>query len=311
MAEGTKTVVFARINRRLPSQGVLESDSSFTSDLLHLAYSRETLAEQVLSDGIVRTWVAGDFVVDPHEKFLSGTLGYSEERTDRTFDHETWSWDKGEAENRDTGSDQTIAPFVIALGETDRWVAFATASRLGKMQFRAGLERVLKAAVIQSGLVGYAWEVDLVALQEDILAWIGENPKVVMLERLVKFDNPGTILDEDRKKMREIRARRKIERFVAYPKELLDTDSEEFRSQIEGTESGFVQIKLESRAPHGKVRRKFNSDERAHSAEVYADSRESLLDAVMRELVARIPRLRAALGGLDDQGGSSGNGDGR
>ncbi|MCE0488138.1 hypothetical protein [Ornithinimicrobium sediminis] len=298
-----KSIVFARINRRRSSDTPLSGESSFSREMRVLAESGLTSAVQRgRGTQETKTWHAGDFAVTPDGQFLTGILGYSEPRTDMSFDEESRSWAKGEAEDRDTGSDQTIAPFAVALGDHDRWVAFATASRLKRNQFRKGFEMVLQAAVAEVGFPGYEWEVDLIATREDIYAWIEQHPEVKLLIRTVKLSNPGNDIDEDREEMRELRAKRKTEEFAAYRGEHLNTESEEFAAKIDGTETGFLTVRMEARGETARSKPKFNSNERAHTIQVEAANRDEVQEAVLRELAGRLSFLRDAAARSQDLG---------
>lgn len=241
-----------------------------------------------------RRWFAADFEVTPDGRFLQGSLGYSEERTDVQFDDETWSWYKGVEERRDTGSDDTIVPFAIDLDEGERWVAFALAPRMRWNQFRSGLQRVLQRAVVDAGLVGYEWEVDLVTSKSEIRRWLQENPYVYELTRVVRFSNPGSELDEDEAEMVSLGARRKTEQFRAHPRGTLEVHSPTFDQKIDGTESGFVEVMMKARGATPRSEPRFNSTLQ-HDRVVVAGvrTRAELAAEVLRNLAARVGVLRS------------------
>lgn len=300
MVESRKRVVFARINRRMHNAQSTLAESGFEQEIRILAESHQTYAVQPGTNGAPdKRWYAADFNITPDDRFLTGTLGYSEERTDREFNTESWSWLKGEEELRDTGSDDTIAPFAVDLRDDQRWVAFATASRLRHVQFRKGLELVLKQAVAQSGLLGYDWEVDLVTSKSAVWQWIEEHPEVFELKRTVKFTNPGRDLDDDRAEMARLEARRKTEEFRAYRSGSLQTDSAEFEDKLDGLESGFVEIDMRARGTGPGSEEEFHSRERADSTFIDSASFEQTAAGVLRALAGKVGEFARRVASAD------------
>ncbi|MBU8825820.1 hypothetical protein [Mycolicibacterium goodii] len=261
MAKQDRRVVFGRINRRQPDQGVLEM-REFSVDMIALAESHKTIHTIRSTGGRPgRTWVAADMSVTPDNNFMTGVLGYSEQQQQVTFDDESFSWMKGEVESSDSANEQTIVPFAVDLRSDQRWVAFATTSRLQPQSFSTGLESVFNEAVIAVGLIPVDWEVDLVTSTSRIMEWLRENPRVHKLRRTLKFSNPGKDLDDDRAEMRALAANRKTEEFKAPRGKTLNIDSQEFESKLEGTETGNLHVILESRGSHGVRNVKFNSND--------------------------------------------------
>lgn len=261
MAKQTRRVVFGRINRRQPEQGVLQM-REFSADMIALAESHKTVHTVRSTGGRPgRRWVAADMELTPGGEFLTGVLGYSEQQQQVTFDEESFSWMKGEVADADSASEQTIVPFAVDLRPDHRWIAFSTTNRLQPQSFRTGLESVLNEAVAAIGLIPVDWEVDLVTSTDRIFEWLRQNPRVHKLKRTLKFSNPGRDLDEDRRQMRALQANRKTEEFKAAYGKTLDIDSPDFESKLEGTETGDLHVVMESRGSHGVRNVKFNSND--------------------------------------------------
>jgi hypothetical protein len=252
-------VVFGRINRRDPDQGVLEL-REFAEDMTALAESHRTYHVERSSGGRPgKRWVAADMTLTPGGEFLTGLLGFSEQQQQVTFDDESFSWMKGEVEDSDSANEQTIAPFAVDLRPGNRWIAFATTNRLQPQTFRSGFERVLNDAVVATGLIPVDWEVDLVTSTSRINEWLRANPRVHRLVRTLKFKNPGKDLDEDRRQMRALGANRKTEEFKAARGKNLTVDSPEFQAKLEGTATGDLDVLMVSRGGHGVSDIKFNT----------------------------------------------------
>jgi hypothetical protein len=296
-------VVFGRINRRRTTQDTLAM-RTFADDMRELAESRLTRFEETgTTNKPSRTWVAADMTLDASGDFMTGTLGYSLVEERRSFDNEAWSWVKGQTEVSDTASENTVVPFAVDLREDQRWVAFATTNRLQPAGFAYGLERVLNQAVSDAGLIPTEWEVDLVAARARIEEWLRENPLVHMLRRTVKFTNPGRDLDEDRREMQALGARRKTEEFKAPPNATLDTSSPQFNNKLDGTETGDLELLIKSRGHQG-VRDVTFSTTSAADLSVVADFERDLMRgmeivlAALREYVMNKRRIQD----LDDHG---------
>lgn len=248
-----KKLYYARINRRL-RRGATDSlaQSTFRDELTALVNSHDMVWHDSKNK---RTWIAADLQWTPDQRFVTGILGYKEERVDVDFDEESWSWTKGAEESRDTASDRSLVPFAIDAEDDARFVAFIPTSGLRRGGFRRGLQKVLQAAVATQGILGHDWEVDLIVEEQILRAWIADHPDVFRLNRTVKFTNPGAVLDEDRRRMDELQAERKYERYSARRGQTLDTSTGDFGELIDGIEEGFVDIALASRGPggHGEV----------------------------------------------------------
>src|SRR5262249_44377483 len=158
-------------------------------------------------------------------------------------DYENWSWIKGQMEEVDAAKADTILPFAIDLRDQNRWVAFAPTSKLRARMFIDGFQRVLNNAVSVLGLMPTEWEVDLVVSLGQVEQWLQENPLVHRLKRTIKFTNPGRDLDSDRQEMRALHARRKTEEFAASSRGILDINSDDFRSKLEGVETGDIELR--------------------------------------------------------------------
>jgi hypothetical protein len=135
----SRTVVFARINRRMAGQDTL-SGRGFGNDMRRLAESRLTrFHERGKDNQVVKTWIAADMKTDPSDTFLVGTLGYSIREERKAFDEASWSWIKGESDNEDRASERTVAPFAVDLRDHNRWVAFAPIGHLSDRSLASGL----------------------------------------------------------------------------------------------------------------------------------------------------------------------------
>lgn len=291
MAGQDRRVVFGRINRRSPDQGVLQP-REFAVDMVALADSHETV-HTVRSTGgrLGRRWVAADMTVTPGGEFMTGVLGFSEHQQQVTFDDEAFSWMKGEVADTNSANEQTIVPFAVDLRPDGRWVAFATTQRLPPQSFRAGLEMVLNEAVAAIGLIPVDWEVDLVTSAARIFDWLRENPRVHKLVRTLKFSNPGRDIDDDRQQMRALAANRKTEEFKAARGKTLNIDSQEFQDKLEGTETGDLHVLMEARGIHGVRNVKFNSNDTVDNSMVedFGTNLQRGIDlvlAALREYVA-------------------------
>lgn len=291
MAARTRRVVFGRINRRDPGQDSFEM-RPFAEDMAALAESHRTVyVERSTAGNPGRRWVAADMEVTPSQDFLTGVLGYSEQQLHVTFDDESFSWMKAQVEDADSATERTIVPFAVDLREHNRWVAFATATRVQPHGFRGGFEHVLNQAVAELGLMPTAWEFDLVTSSAVIYEWLRQNPLVHQLRRTIKFTNPGKDLDEDRRQMRALAANRKTEEFKAAYNKTLDTASPEFQSKLEGTETGDLDVVMHARGSHGVSDVKFNSRDSVdhRSVEDFGANLQHGIDVVLaalREYVA-------------------------
>ena len=286
MVNKTKKIVFARVNRRRPSQDTIAM-RPFSVDMSELAESRlTTFHEKAKSQRTGRTWFAADMTLDASGDFLTATLGFSVREERRTFDEDAWSWIKGETQLSDTGSEATVVPFAVDLRESQRWVAFATSARIQPSTFCVGLEKVLNQAVVDAGMVPTEWEVDLVVARARVDQWLTENPFVHLIRRTIKFSNPGRDIDNDRREMRALGAKRKTEEFKAPYNGTLRTDSEEFSKKLDGTETGDLELYMEARGNRGVTNSKFNSKKSAD---------EMFVDDFGRDLMAGMELALAAL----------------
>ena len=289
----TQRVAFGRINRRTPDQGEL-TDRTFVEDLLSLANSHLTeVVEPATLLTARRHWIAADMTLTPDGNFLTGTLGYSESLTHIDFNRESWSWQKGEQREADSGSEDTVVPFAIDTRENNRWVAFAVARRMQASQFRRGLQLVLQAAVAEHRTIAAEWEVDLITSRAEIYAWLAENPRVHLMKRTVKFTNPGRDLDEDRRAMRELGARRMTEEYAAHPNRTLNTGSAEFAEKLDGVETGNVEIDLTARSEEGSTQANFTTRERPSTT--FVDAFRDLpsgIELMLRALRDRFNNIR-------------------
>jgi hypothetical protein len=249
MPARSQKVVFARINRRRPVGEETIAARSFLEDMSALAESHETTYVEPATRGHpARTWAAGDLRIVPQPPyfngrgifpgaiFMTGILGYTSAQQRRVFDEEHWSWISSRVEEADTARDDTISPFVVDLRESNRWVGFSPAARLGPKAFAIGFERVLNRAVLAGGLMPTEWEVDLVVSRNRVDEWIRVHPLVHMLRRTIKFTNPGRDLDSDRAEMRALAARRKTEEFKAPSNGVLNVASDTFYEKLDGVE---------------------------------------------------------------------------
>lgn len=260
----------------------------FAQDMAALAESRMTVhIERNTGDRPAKRWVAADMNLTPDGVFLTGLLGFSEQQQQVTFDHESFSWMKGQVEDADSASEQTIVPFAVDLRPGQRWVAFATTGRLQPSTFRGGFERVLNEAVAALGFIPTAWEFDLVTSKSRIFDWLRENPLVHQMTRTLKFSNPGKDLDEDRRQMRALAANRKTEEFKAARGQILNINSEEFQGKLDGTETGDLDVVLHARGSHGVTDVKFNTRDSVDESRVedFGTNLENGIDVVLRALI--------------------------
>jgi hypothetical protein len=270
MPSEEQKIVFARINRRRADGQETLMARSFREDMAALAASHQTRYVQHVGRGLDRTWFAADMSIQPDEDFLTGALGYTTPAQHRPFDQKNWSWIKAQPADIDAANTDTIAPFAIDLREGYRWVAFAPKSRLRVKMFATGFERVLNNAISAEGLIPTEWEVDLIVSRGHIDEWLREHPLVYLLKRTIKFTNPGRDLSSDRQEMQALGARRKTEEFAASNRGLININSEEFSSKLEGIETGDIELKLRSRRDPGTGSAIFDSN--THPDAVSVDS---------------------------------------
>ncbi|MGI5285136.1 hypothetical protein ACQEVF_17630 [Nonomuraea polychroma] len=293
-----RKVVFARINRRRPNQDAITM-RSFAEDMTHLAQSRGVQivepATQIVTE---KTWFAADMAIEPGNEFMTGTFGFAEMAQRRQFNSQAWSWVQGDTEVSEVASEDTVVPFAVDLREHQRWVAFSTAARLQPAGFTKYFEEIITQALGEDGIFSTEWDVDLITSRASVEAWLSDNPLVHRLRRTVKFSNPGRDIDSDRMEMRALAARRKTEEFAAARNGVLNTESEEFQSKLEGTETGDLELELTARGAQGASEAQFKSKESADSKQVDDFGRDLVngmrivLDA-LREYVREKPeRLR-------------------
>ena len=235
-------VVFARINRRQIGEATV-AEHTFREDMIQISTNRLMRAYEVSGKRTERAWVITDTVVQPDLTFMTGTLGYTDER--QIVENPDWSWIKASPGKRL----DSVVPFALDLRITERWLAFAPAPRLRPKMFADGFGRAINAAVAQMGLTSIEWEVDFVVSRQRINNWLQRHPAVHLLRRTVKFPNPAHNLDEDRQEMRALNAQRMMEEFHSSARGVLDIDSVEFTSRLDGTETGDIDIYLKSRRP--------------------------------------------------------------
>ncbi|GAA3516581.1 hypothetical protein FHR32_000304 [Streptosporangium album] len=294
MALRQRKVVFARINRRRPNQDTLAM-RSFAEDMAELARSRRTAFTEPATDAsTAKTWFAADMDIQAGRDFMIGTLGFSEPAERREFNPTEWSWIKGDTEVSDTASEETVVPFAVDLRDSQRWVAFATAARLQQAGFTKGLQEILNQAVVIQGHMPTEWDVDLITSRSSVDAWLHNNPLVHKMRRTVKFSNPGRDIDADRQEMRALAARRKTEEFAAARNGVLNTESEEFRSKLNGTETGDLELELSARGQHGVAEALFKSKEQADQKQIDDFGRDlmhgmQIVLGALREYVAAKP----------------------
>lgn len=235
------SVEFGRINRRDPDRSL--DLRPFVEDMKALADRGELQAEHGGS-----TFVAGDLSVDAHETYMSGLIGFAENDVVRSFEGDTRSWLKGEMREVDGAKQATLVPFAVDLREYRRWVCFAVSPRIKAATFRHAFEKTLNSALGALGLLPTEWEVDQVVNLEMLDTWLGVNPDVAKLTRVVRLTNPTRDVDEARKKMRQLGAQKAEETYKPPRAERLRLeDSEVFRSIVEGVEEGDVELRLEAR----------------------------------------------------------------
>jgi len=270
----------------------------FREDMEVLANSHRTTYQRARSNNRPeQTWFAADMTITPDGDFLTGTLGYSERQEHREFDDVTWSWVKGATREEDSASEQTVVPFAVDLRDENRWVAFAVSPRLQHSAFRSGFENVLRQAVVDAGLIGAEWDVDLVLSRASVDSWIDRHPRVFTMTRTVKFSNPGRDFDDDRVEMRSMGARRKTEEFAAPPRRILDVHSEEFQAKLVGTETGDLELHLKARAEGGESVARFNSRDRAD--ETYVED-FSVLEQGLEAVLQALREYSATRSGSED-----------
>ena len=283
----TRKVRFARINRRRPPGQETLAMRSFAEDLSVLADSHLTqFTQRDPQSGSARTWTAADMSVQPDGDFMTGVLGFSTPDQQKIFDHQAWSWVKGQTVDLDAATRRTVAPFAVDLRDGNRWVGFAPTASLRPATFAAGLEQALNRAVVAAGLIPTEWEVDLVTARAEIDEWLLAHPLVYFLRRTVKMPNPGRDVDDDRAEMRALAARRKTEEFSAGRNNILDINSEEFRQKLDGTQTGDLELQMVAHDAEGPGRSKFNSRNAAD---------ESLIDEFGLDLMLGMELVLSAL----------------
>lgn len=279
-----RRVVFGRINRRNPTLAM----RPFAEDMRTLADSRKTTATiEGTAERPEQAWYAADMHVVMGEDFMIGVLGFSVNEEKRRFDNASWSWLKGQTENSDAASQDTVVPFAVDLREHNRWVAHAVTGRIPPTRFRPALQRVLSAAAAEAKLLVADWECDPVLSRGAVRDWVSSHPRVKLAKRTISFSNPGLDLDDDRAKMRALGARRMTEEFAAYPSRELNVASSVFEPMFDGLETGDVRLQLESRVAGGGTA-KFDSDESADEASIedYGTDLARGMDLVLRSLVS-------------------------
>ena len=291
-----RKVIFGRINRRMDAQAPINA-RPFAEDVRVLSESRETIIELPSSgpERPSRTWIAGDFTLDASGSFMTGLLGFRTQDEVRQFDEESWSWAKGETEQTEGAFHGTVVPFALDLRENMRWLSFATSNRIRHSNFQTGFKAAINQAVRNLGLWPTDWEVDLIVDRAEINEWIREHPDVFQLIRKLQFSNPGLDLDGDRDEMRKLRARRKEERYFAYPGQKFEIDSAEFQSKLVGLETGDAEVTLKSRGDSNATVQEFVSKERPARSTIEEfgtdfDRGRDLVLAALREYVARHPK---------------------
>lgn len=286
MATTAQKIVFARINRRRAEGEETLMARSFRADMTALANSHQTRYLERVPRGFDRTWFAGDMAVERDGRFMTGTLGYTTPAQHRPFDQDNWSWIKAQAAEFDAARADTIAPFAIDLNDQNRWVSFAPTGGLRTKMFATGFERVLNNAVSAAGLMPTEWEVDLVVSRDRVDEWLQAHPSVFRLRRTIKFTNPGRDLSDDRQEMRALGARRKTEEFAASNRGVINIGSDEFRSKLDGVDTGDIELRLNARGTHGEGNAVFNSNTRPDSVTV---------DSFSGDLAWGIDRVLSAL----------------
>ncbi len=286
-----REVVFARVNRRNKREQTLEM-RPFAEDMLHLAESRKLVYDDFRSSNSPKRWFAADLKLTPEENLLSGTFGYLEQQTHRKFDSDSWSWSKGERDQSDTASDESVVPFALDVSDHGRWLAFTTAARMRPNQGRAGFENLLKQAVLDCGLLPLDWEVDLVTSKSSVEQWVTAHPHVFKMFRTLKFSNPGLNLDQDRAEMRELGARMKKETYSAWRGRTLNTKSDDFSRKLDGVERGDVELEMHSRGASGQGKVIFRSEDSPDKVEV--EDYGSDLDFGVSLVVSELQRYRSA-----------------
>jgi hypothetical protein len=278
-----RRVVFGRINRRNQTLGM----RSFAEDMLTLADSRRTTAIiEGTAERAEQTWYAADMQLVVTGDFMIGVAGFSVNEEKRFFDNEEWSWLKGPTENSDAASQETVVPFAVDLREHNRWVAHATTGRIPPTRFRPAFARVLSAAAANAQLMAADWECDPVMSRRTVREWLANHPRVKSVKRTISFSNPGLDLDDDREKMRALRARRMTEEFAAYPTRDLNVESSVFEPMLNGLETGDVRLQMEARVAGG-VTAKFDSEESADHSYIddYGTDLQRGMELVLRSLV--------------------------
>ncbi|GLY97653.1 hypothetical protein Acsp02_49070 [Actinoplanes sp. NBRC 103695] len=220
------------------------------------------------------------------DDFMVGIFGYSVLEQKRHFEESSWSWIKGETEDSDAASEDTVVPFAVDLRDKNRWVAFATSLRVQPASFRPAFGQALSVAAAERGLLASDWECDPVISQHAVEDWIERHRFVKFFRRTVRFSNPGRDLDEVRQKMRAMGARRATEEFAAYPSQSLDVTSEAFREKLDGVETGDTRVQMKAQEARGVVA-KFDSNTKSDETHIddYGNDLERGMDLVLRALV--------------------------
>lgn len=304
-----RNVTFGRINRREPEQLTMEA-RPFRDDMETLISSGETQARYR-----AHLWIAADMRIEPDGDFATGILGFAERETFIDFDDEAFSWIKGPEQEVEGATGRTRVPFAVDLREDGRFVAFTTTTNIKATTFCRALTAALSEAVTRMSLVPLEWEVDLVAMLQDVREWLQEHPHVAKLTRVVKFPNPrADLFDEDRQRMRELHAQTKRETYTPRRAGELDlARGATFDELLFGVEEGYVDVTLESREGATKARFSTSDKPAQHQIPGYGNDLEEgtrqVLDALVEFLRRRDRQLRLDDGETVTDGRDDGNHD--
>jgi hypothetical protein len=252
----------------------------------HLSQHGQAVAETRAGE-----WWVKDLTIDPSETFFSGTIGLSQTQTTLRHAEDQPSWVKAQTHTEVGARGGQVAPFAIDLRDERRWVAFAAAGHAPSTvayTLAVAVSRALQDLPVRTP----AWDFDLVYSKSSVTEWVREHNDVREFVRIVKRPNPVRNVNDEVAELNAINAGRKAEHFVAARQRnlrLLDLDGNlrpEFEGLLEGSESGYVEIRLESRGRKGTAAYRYRQEEYADHAfiEPFGDDLQGGMAAVVDAL---------------------------
>lgn len=275
-------VAFGRLNRRASEAGqdTLQM-RSLKEDFGQLLDLRETRGA---FQG--REWVAADLEYDASGDFAMGVLGFVEEELFRQLDESAFSWRKGETLEAVGATQHTMAPFAVDLREDRRWIGFVVRRDIRHRMFANSLSVVLTDSAARAGQIPLEWEIDLVATEESVAAWLDRNPEIKRMTRIIKFPNPAIDFDEERKDMQKLAARTRQIVDTPYRGRYLSIPAAggERNQYLEGVSEGYLEIRFDADSVAGRIQFSTATHGERFTIDTYGDDLELgmryVLDAV-------------------------------